>query len=78
MRPTLADIGVRKILQVGTFNVNFNEEDRKRLMAANAEIAKAQREVRVKQIGVALGAKRPTPRPSSSSSTRSSARTRAT
>jgi membrane protease subunit (stomatin/prohibitin family) len=50
--PDLADIGV-KILQVGTFNVNFSEEDRERLKAANAEIAKAQREVRVKQIGVA-------------------------
>jgi membrane protease subunit (stomatin/prohibitin family) len=33
--------------------VNFSEEDRERLKAANAEIAKAQREVRVKQIGVA-------------------------
>ncbi len=50
--PDLADIGVR-ILQVGQFNVNFSEEDRERLKAANAEIAKAQREVRVKQIGVA-------------------------
>jgi membrane protease subunit (stomatin/prohibitin family) len=50
--PDLNDIGVR-ILQVGAFNVNFNDEDRQRLVAANAEIAKAQREVRVKQIGVA-------------------------
>jgi hypothetical protein len=50
--PDLADIGV-KILQVGQFNINFGEEDRQRLVAANAEIAKAQREVRVKQIGVA-------------------------
>jgi len=50
--PDLADIGVR-ILQVGSFNVNFSDEDRDRLKAANAEIAKAQREVRVKQIGVA-------------------------
>jgi membrane protease subunit (stomatin/prohibitin family) len=50
--PDLNDIGVR-ILQVGAFNVNFNEDDRQRLVAANAEIAKAQREVRVKQIGVA-------------------------
>ncbi|HEY8042523.1 MAG TPA: SPFH domain-containing protein [Polyangiaceae bacterium] len=50
--PDLNDIGV-KILQVGTFNINFGEEDRQRLVAANAEIAKAQREVRVKQIGVA-------------------------
>src|SRR5580692_3353464 len=50
--PDLADIGVR-ILQVGQFNINFSEEDRERLKQANAEIAKAQREVRVKQIGVA-------------------------
>src|SRR5579884_403441 len=50
--PDLNDIGVR-ILQVGQFNVNFSDEDRDRLKAANAEIAKAQREVRVKQIGVA-------------------------
>jgi membrane protease subunit (stomatin/prohibitin family) len=50
--PDLNDIGV-KILQVGTFNINFSEEDRQRLVAANAEIARAQREVRVKQIGVA-------------------------
>jgi membrane protease subunit (stomatin/prohibitin family) len=50
--PDLNDIGVR-ILQVGQFNINFNDQDRQRLVAANAEIAKAQREVRVKQIGVA-------------------------
>jgi membrane protease subunit (stomatin/prohibitin family) len=50
--PDLNEIGVR-ILQVGQFNINFAEEDRQRLVAANAEIAKAQREVRVRQIGVA-------------------------
>ena len=50
--PDLNDIGVR-ILQMGQFNINFSEEDRQRLVAANAEIAKAQRQVRVKQIGVA-------------------------
>jgi membrane protease subunit (stomatin/prohibitin family) len=50
--PDLADIGV-KILQVGQFNINFSEDDRQRLVAANAEIAKAQRQVKVKQIGVA-------------------------
>jgi membrane protease subunit (stomatin/prohibitin family) len=53
--PDLADIGV-KILQVGQFNINFSEDDRQRLVAANAEIAKAQRQVRVKQIGVAASA----------------------
>jgi membrane protease subunit (stomatin/prohibitin family) len=50
--PDLNDIGVR-ILQVGQFNINFSEQDRQRLVAANAEIAKAQRDVRVRQIGVA-------------------------
>jgi membrane protease subunit (stomatin/prohibitin family) len=50
--PDLNDIGVR-ILQVGQFNINFNDEDRERLQAAQGEIAKAQREVRVKQIAVA-------------------------
>src|SRR5580658_72921 len=50
--PDLNDIGVR-ILQVGQFNINFSDHDRQRLVAANAEIAKAQREVRVRQIGVA-------------------------
>ena len=74
--PDLNDIGVR-ILQVGKFNINFSDDDRERLEAANAEIAKAQREVRVKQIGVA-GAAAQARRPSSSSSTRSSGRTRAT
>ena len=50
--PDLNDIGVR-ILQVGSFNINFSDQDRQRLVAANAEIAKAQREVKVRQIGVA-------------------------
>jgi membrane protease subunit (stomatin/prohibitin family) len=50
--PDLNDIGIR-ILQVGQFNVNFSDDDRERLKAANAEIAQAQRAARVKQIGVA-------------------------
>jgi membrane protease subunit (stomatin/prohibitin family) len=50
--PDLNDIGVR-VLQVGQFNINFNDQDHHRLQAAQAEIAKAQREVRVKQIAVA-------------------------
>jgi hypothetical protein len=45
-------VGVR-VLQVGQFNINFSDGDRQRLQAAQAEIAKAQREVRVKQIAVA-------------------------
>lgn len=44
--PDLNDIGVR-ILQMGQFNLNFSEEDRQRLVAANAEIAKANRGVKV-------------------------------
>jgi hypothetical protein len=50
--PDLNEIGVR-ILQMGQFQVNFSAEDRQRLVAANAEIAQAQRAVKVKQIGVA-------------------------
>jgi membrane protease subunit (stomatin/prohibitin family) len=50
--PDLNDIGVR-VLQVGSFNVNFSDADRQRLVDANSEIAKAERGVRIKQIGVA-------------------------
>ncbi len=44
--PDLTDIGVR-ILQMGQFNLNFSEEDRARLVAANAEVAKAQRGIKI-------------------------------
>ncbi len=44
--PDLQDIGVR-ILQMGQFNINFNEDDRQRLVAANAEVAKANRGVKI-------------------------------
>ena len=44
--PDLNEIGVR-ILQMGQFNLNFSEEDRARLVAANAEIAKANRGVKI-------------------------------
>jgi len=50
--PDLNEIGVR-VIQMGDYQINFSEEDRQRLQQANAEIAKAQREVRIKQIGVA-------------------------
>jgi membrane protease subunit (stomatin/prohibitin family) len=50
--PELGDIGV-KVLQMGDYQINFSDEDRERLKEANAEIARAQRAVRVKQIGVA-------------------------
>jgi membrane protease subunit (stomatin/prohibitin family) len=44
--PDLQEIGVR-ILQMGQFNINFNEEDRSRLVAANAEVAKANRGIKI-------------------------------
>jgi membrane protease subunit (stomatin/prohibitin family) len=44
--PDLQDIGVR-ILQMGQFNINFSEEDRARLVEANAEVAKAQRGIKI-------------------------------
>ncbi len=44
--PDLQDIGVR-ILQMGQFNLNFSEDDRERLVAANAEVAKASRGVKI-------------------------------
>jgi membrane protease subunit (stomatin/prohibitin family) len=49
--PDLNDIGIR-VIQMGDYQINFSEEDRQRLQEANAEIAKAQRAVRIKQIGV--------------------------
>lgn len=44
--PCLQDIGVR-VLQMGQFNINFSEDDRQRLVAANAEVAKANRGVKI-------------------------------
>jgi membrane protease subunit (stomatin/prohibitin family) len=44
--PDLNEIGVR-ILQMGQFNLNFSEDDRQRLVAANAEVAKANRGVKI-------------------------------
>jgi membrane protease subunit (stomatin/prohibitin family) len=44
--PDLQDIGVR-ILQMGQFNLNFSDEDRARLVEANAEVAKANRGVKI-------------------------------
>ncbi len=46
--PDLNDVGVR-ILQMGRFDLNFSEDDRARLVAANAEVAKANRGVKVAQ-----------------------------
>ncbi len=44
--PDLQEIGVR-ILQMGQFNINFSEDDRARLVAANAEVAKANRGIKI-------------------------------
>jgi membrane protease subunit (stomatin/prohibitin family) len=44
--PDLQEIGIR-ILQMGQFNINFSEDDRERLVAANAEVAKANRGVKI-------------------------------
>lgn len=44
--PNLEDIGV-KVLQMGNFNINFDPEEKKRLIEAQAEVAKAQRGVRI-------------------------------
>ncbi|PZQ37423.1 MAG: hypothetical protein DI570_31845, partial [Phenylobacterium zucineum] len=44
--PDLQEIGVR-ILQMGQFNLNFSEDDRQRLVAANAEVAKANRGIKI-------------------------------
>lgn len=44
--PNLEDIGVR-VLQMGDFDINFSPEDRKRLVEAQAEVAKAKRSVMV-------------------------------
>jgi membrane protease subunit (stomatin/prohibitin family) len=44
--PDLQEIGVR-ILQMGQFNLNFSDEDRARLVEANAEVAKANRGIKI-------------------------------
>ncbi|MBK6696132.1 MAG: SPFH domain-containing protein [Myxococcales bacterium] len=46
--PDLNEMGIR-IHQMGAFNINFSDEDRQRLVAANAEIAKANRGVAIAQ-----------------------------
>jgi membrane protease subunit (stomatin/prohibitin family) len=45
---SLEDIGMR-VHQMGNFNINFNADDKKRLQEANAEVAKAQRMIKVKE-----------------------------
>lgn len=44
----LDDCGLR-VLQMGNFNINFSKEDKERLQAAQAEVAKARRGVAVAQ-----------------------------
>jgi membrane protease subunit (stomatin/prohibitin family) len=54
--PALNDVGIR-ILQMGTFQINFSPEDDKKLNEANerfvAVIAEAERDVQIEQIRVA-------------------------
>ena len=54
--PALNDVGIR-ILQMGTFSINFSPEDDKKLNDANerfvAVVAEAQRDVQIEQIRVA-------------------------
>lgn len=45
---SLEDIGMR-VHQMGNFNINFNADDKKRLQDANAEVAKAQRLIKVRE-----------------------------
>ena len=44
--PDVNDIGIR-VLQMGQFNINFSDDDRQRLVTANAEVAKANRGVKI-------------------------------
>lgn len=50
--PDLADIGVR-VLQMGDFDINFSPEDKQRLVAAQAEVAKANRGVAIAKANAA-------------------------
>ena len=45
---SLEDIGVR-VYQMGNFNLNFAPEEKKRLQEAVAEVAKAERQIKVKR-----------------------------
>lgn len=50
--PDLQDIGIR-VLKMGDFDINFSPEDRQRLVAAQAEVAKANRGVQVAKAAAA-------------------------
>src|SRR5580704_6458506 len=57
--PSLGEVGVR-VVQIGSFNINFSPEDDKKLNDANerfvATVAEASRDVQLAQIGVAKAA----------------------
>jgi membrane protease subunit (stomatin/prohibitin family) len=57
--PSLGEVGVR-VVQIGSFNINFSADDDKKLNLANerfvATVAEAQRDVQIAQIGVAKAA----------------------
>jgi len=45
---SLEDIGAR-VYQMGNYNINFNPEEKKRLQEAVAEVAKAERQIKIKK-----------------------------
>jgi membrane protease subunit (stomatin/prohibitin family) len=50
--PSLGDIGIEIVPPMGTFSINFSDDDMKKLDAANETFATAQREAQVEQIRV--------------------------
>ncbi|MCA9530821.1 MAG: SPFH domain-containing protein, partial [Myxococcales bacterium] len=49
--PDLASVGVR-VVEIGEFKLNLNDDDRQRLQKAQAEIGTAKRAAKVAQIGI--------------------------
>jgi membrane protease subunit (stomatin/prohibitin family) len=54
--PSLQDIGIELVPPMGTFSINFSDDDQKKLDAANETFAQAQREAQVEQIRVGTAA----------------------
>ncbi len=54
--PNLADIGIQIVPPMGTFSINFSDDDQRKLDAANETFAQAQREAQVEQIKVGTAA----------------------
>jgi membrane protease subunit (stomatin/prohibitin family) len=61
LRPTLGDLtSVGLAVQVQSLNLSFSDDDRKRLIAASAEIAKAHRAAKIAEIQAQQAASNPT------------------